>query len=212
MQVVGRSRTKSIQDPLSKRLFDVAAASVGLALLSPLFALIACGIKLHDGGPVFYRGIRIGRHGAPFKIIKFRTMVADADRSGPRITTSADPRVTALGHLLRQFKVDELPQLVNVIRGEMSLVGPRPEDPRYVAEYSPDERRILDVRPGMTSAASLEFRDEACLLSGPDWERTYRAEILPRKLQTDLHYAAHRTLRSDVALIARTFRILLTQT
>lgn len=139
-----------------------------------------------------------------FHAFKFRTMVVDADRLGPGITTGSDPRVTSIGRVLRKTKLDELPQLINVLRGEMSLVGPRPEDPEYVAIYSPDQRRILNVKPGMTSAASLEYRDEEAVLSGENWETIYRTEILPAKINIDLEYIDERTVWTDLKIVART--------
>ena len=146
----------------------------------------------------------MGKNERVFKIVKFRTMVEDAIRLGPGITSSEDARVTRMGRFLRRTKLDELPQLWNVVTGEMSLVGPRPEDPRYVALYSVAQREILRTRPGMTSAASLEFRNEEGLLSGKDWEREYREQILPRKLSIDLAYLSRRTFATDMGLIIRT--------
>ncbi len=186
------------------RIFDVIAAAVGLALLSPLFCLIALGIKRTSPGPVFYRATRAGKAGELFRLYKFRSMVAGADRQGPGITATGDARITPVGHLLRRTKVDELLQLINVLKGDMSLVGPRPEDPRYVALYTPEQRQVLAVRPGITSAASLAYRDEEQLLSGIDWETKYREEVLPAKLAIDLAYLARRTLGSDLRLIFQT--------
>lgn len=163
---------------------------------------IAC--RLQDGGPALYRATRVGRGGKLFKLLKFRSMCVDADRRGPGITAAGDRRVTWLGRWLRKTKLDELPQLVNVLRGEMSLVGPRPEDPRYVALYSDAQRQILEYVPGLTGPASLEFSDEESRLQGLDWEDTYRSQILPAKLRLDLEYLGRRTLRTDAILIART--------
>lgn len=191
-------------DELARRLLDVVAAAAGLALLSPLFLAIAAAIKLDSPGPVFYRARRVGRYGQEFRLYKFRSMVADADRRGPGITAAGDRRVTRVGRFLRRTKLDELPQLINVLKGEMSLVGPRPEDPRYVALYTPEQRRVLEARPGITSAASLAFRHEEQLLSGPDWEQVYRTQVMPAKLALDLDYLDRRTLASDLALIWRT--------
>jgi lipopolysaccharide/colanic/teichoic acid biosynthesis glycosyltransferase len=190
-------------DP-TRRLLDVVAAAAGLVLLSPLFVLLAISIKAGSPGPVFYRSTRVGLAGAPFGLFKFRSMVANADRQGPAITAAADSRVTPAGRFLRRTKLDELPQLINVLRGEMSLVGPRPEDPRYVALYTPAQRQVLAVRPGITSAASLAYRHEEQLLTGPDWETVYREEVLPAKLAIDLDYLARRTLASDLRLILQT--------
>jgi lipopolysaccharide/colanic/teichoic acid biosynthesis glycosyltransferase len=185
-----------------RRLFDLVAASIGLLLLAPLFAIITVAVALTSRGPVFYRARRVGWRGREFAMLKFRSMRASA--SGPAITTKGDPRVTAIGRVLRRTKLDELPQLINVVRGEMALVGPRPEDPRYVALYDAEQRRILDIRPGITSAASFAFRDEENLLGGDEWERIYRERIMPEKLRLDLEYERSRTFWRDLHLIART--------
>ena len=187
-----------------KRAFDITASAVGLTVLSPLLFLIALVIRLTSPGPVLFRATRIGRGGRTFTLYKFRSMVADADRHGPGITTSGDPRITPIGRLLRRTKLDEFPQLWNVLRGDMSLVGPRPEDPRYVALYTPAQRAILDVRPGITSLASLRYRNEETLLDGPEWETRYVQEILPAKLALDLDYARRATPWRDLLIILRT--------
>jgi lipopolysaccharide/colanic/teichoic acid biosynthesis glycosyltransferase len=187
-----------------KRLFDIIASIAGLALLSPLLAVIAVAVKAHDGGPVFYRATRIGKDGRPFRLYKFRTMVTGADKLGPGITAGSDTRVTKTGRWLRRTKLDELPQLINVLAGDMSLVGPRPEDPRYVALYTPEQRKVLEVRPGITSAASLAYRREEQMLGGADWEATYRGQVMPAKIAIDLEYMANRSLWSDLMLIIRT--------
>lgn len=184
-----------------KRAVDLICAALGLVVLSPILLGVALAIKLSSPGPVFYRATRVGRGGTPFRLYKFRSMVVDADRRGPAITAGGDPRVTPIGRWLRRTKVDELPQLLNVLAGEMSLVGPRPEDPRYVALYDDDQRRILTVRPGITSAASLAYRHEEALLSGPDWERTYRTTIMPQKLAIDLAYVEKQSLWEDFRII-----------
>jgi lipopolysaccharide/colanic/teichoic acid biosynthesis glycosyltransferase len=186
------------------RLLDLFASVTGLALLSPLLVLIAIAIKLDSPGSVFFRGQRVGRGGRLFKIYKFRSMVADAAQKGPGITTAGDPRITRVGEVLRRTKLDELPQLINVVRGEMSLVGPRPEDPRYVPLYTPEQRRVLSVRPGMTSPASLRFRHEEELLQGGDWERVYLSEVLPAKLQIELEYLERRSVWTDLRVIVQT--------
>ena len=172
--------------------------------LSPLFVLVAFAIKLDSRGPIFYRARRIGKDGVPFRLYKFRRMVSDADKQGPGITATGDSRITRVGRFLRRTKIDELPQLINVLSGDMSLVGPRPEDPRYVALYTPEQRRVLAVRPGITSAASLAYRHEEQLLAGADWETIYRTRVLPDKLAIDLAYLERRTLVSDLKLILRT--------
>jgi lipopolysaccharide/colanic/teichoic acid biosynthesis glycosyltransferase len=189
---------------MAKRLFDVLASLAGLVILSPLFALIAVAIKLDSPGPVFFRGRRVGRNGCLFDIYKFRSMVVDADRKGPGITTAGDPRITRVGNALRRTKLDELPQLINVVRGEMSLVGPRPEDARYVALYTSEQRRVLSVRPGITSPASLRFRQEEDLLRGEDWRRVYREQLVPAKLQIELDYLERASLWRDLGILVQT--------
>ena len=191
-------------DEASRRALDVVAASCGLLVLSPLFALIALLIKSDSPGPIFFRGERIGRNGQLFGVYKFRTMIADAFQHGPGITATGDPRVTRVGYFLRRTKLDEFPQLINVLRGNMSLVGPRPEDPRYVALYTAVQRRVLSVRPGITSLASVRFRHEETMLQGEDWERAYREEVLPAKLQIELEYLEHRSVWRDLGIIAQT--------
>ena len=186
------------------RLLDVVASGLGLVLLSPLFVLVALAIRLDTPGPVYYRAQRVGKDGKPVRLYKFRSMVANADRRGPGITATGDTRVTRVGRFLRRTKIDELPQLINVLRGDMSLVGPRPEDPRYVVLYTQEQRRVLSVRPGITSAASLAYRHEEQLLAGADWETTYRNRVLPDKLAIDLAYLDRRTVVSDLKLIFRT--------
>jgi lipopolysaccharide/colanic/teichoic acid biosynthesis glycosyltransferase len=190
-----------------KRLFDLAAAAAGLVLLSPLFLAIAVAVKLTSRGPVVYRGRRTGRNGVPFDLFKFRSMAVS--QAGAGITRAGDPRVTRVGRLLRRTKLDELPQLVNVLRGEMSLVGPRPEDPRYTALYDEQQKRVLSVRPGITGAASLEYRDEESRLVGDDWERTYVEEIMPAKLRLELAYLERASFATDLALLGATIAALL---
>ncbi len=189
---------------MAKRLFDFFAASVGLLALSPILTLVALAVKLNSPGPALYRSTRVGKAGKPFHMLKFRTMVLDADRLGPGITPGGDRRITPVGRFLRRTKLDELPQLINVVKGDMSLVGPRPEDPRYVALYTSEQRQVLEVRPGITSAASLAYRQEERMLVGPDWERVYCAEVLPAKLEADLAYLSRRTFLSDFWLIVQT--------
>lgn len=187
------------------RVIDVLGAAFGLIVLSPLLAAIAVVVKLTSAGPVFYGATRIGRDGRPFKLWKFRSMRVGADR-GAAVTTANDSRVTRVGRLLRRYKVDELPQLWNVVTGDMALVGPRPEAPKYVEMYTPEQRAILNVRPGITSAASLQFRNEEALLTGDDWEERYVREVFPAKLRIDLEYIRRRTVASDLALILATIR------
>ncbi|MGI9952922.1 sugar transferase [Moorellaceae bacterium AZ2] len=189
----------------SKRLFDLFWSLLGLAVLWPLFLLIALLIKLEDGGPVFFRQERVGYKGRPFYIWKFRTMVVDAEKRGKPLTVGLDPRITRVGYWLRKFKLDELPQLINVILGQMSLVGPRPEVPQYVALYAPEQRRVLEMVPGITDPASIAYRRESELLaSSPDPERTYIEEIIPEKIRLNLEYAQRATLWTDLVVILRT--------
>jgi len=187
-----------------KRLFDVVLSAAGLALVWPLLLVIAALVKLDSRGPVFFRQVRIGRHGRPFAILKFRTMVENASAIGPRLTQKRDPRITRIGQVLRWLKLDELPQLINVLRGDMSLVGPRPEDPHFVALYTPEQRRVLSVRPGIVGPSQILGRDE--LEKYPDGvvdtERYYVEHILPEKLETDLAYVRSCSLAGDLRLIA----------
>jgi len=192
-----------------KRAFDLVVSLVALILLAPLFAVVALVVKLDSPGPVFFRQERVGRHGVPFRIHKFRTMREDA--AGLPLTVGADARVTRSGQWLRRTRIDELPQFIDVLAGRMSLVGPRPEVPRYVAHYPPALReRALAVRPGITDPASLEYIDEAALLArAADPEREYIEVILPAKVRRAAEYAERATLGSDLAVIARTLRLLL---
>jgi FlaA1/EpsC-like NDP-sugar epimerase/lipopolysaccharide/colanic/teichoic acid biosynthesis glycosyltransferase len=186
------------------RGLDLVASGLGLFVLAPLFLLIGLAIKFTSPGPAFYRAERVGWGGRAFTLYKFRSMVQNADRRGPGITGGGDPRVTQVGRFLRRAKLDELPQLINVLRGEMSLVGPRPEDPRYVALYTPEQRRVLAARPGITSHASLHYIEEEDLLAGADWETTYRRRVMPHKLSMDLAYLRQRSAWTDLALILKT--------
>lgn len=188
---------------MAKRLFDIVASAIGLLLLSPLLLLAAVWIKLDSPGPALFRQTRVGRYGVPFTIHKFRTMRVEP---GAAITVGADPRITHPGHFLRQTKLDELPQLWDVLRGAMSLVGPRPELPRYVVLYPAEMReRVLAVRPGITDPASLAFSHEAELLAAAsDPEREYREVVMPAKLKLSADYAAHASLATDLRLIFAT--------
>jgi lipopolysaccharide/colanic/teichoic acid biosynthesis glycosyltransferase len=196
---------------MAKRLFDLLGAALSLAVLAPLLVAIALAVKLDSKGPVLFRQQRVGRRGRPFRIHKFRTMVADAPERGPQFTSAGDPRVTRVGAWLRHHRLDELPQLIDVLKGDMSLVGPRPEVPRYVALYPPALReRVLAVRPGITDPSSLEFVDEGERLArAADPEREYIDAILPRKLECAAAYASRATLWTDLAVIGRTLRLLL---
>jgi lipopolysaccharide/colanic/teichoic acid biosynthesis glycosyltransferase len=197
---------------MAKRLFDIAVSLLALLLLALPMLALAAWIRLDSPGPVFFRQQRVGRHGVPFAIHKFRTMRADA--GGLPLTVGADARITRAGRWLRRTRLDELPQLLDVLAGHMSLVGPRPEVPRYVALYPPALRdRALAVRPGITDPASLEHLDEAALLAAAaDPEREYVERILPRKVAQAAAYAERATLASDVAVMARTARALLRRT
>ena len=193
---------------MAKRVFDLLGASLALALLAPALLLLAAWIRLDSPGPALFRQERVGRHGKPFRIHKFRTMVHGA--AGLPITVGDDARITRVGRWLRRARLDELPQFIDVLKGDMSLVGPRPELPRYVALYPPALReRALAVRPGLTDPASLAFIDEAERLArAPDPEREYVQVILPLKLQAAADYAERATLWTDVTVLARTLRAL----
>ena len=187
-----------------KRAFDVVAASLGLAMTSPLIVAAAIAVKLESKGPAFYSGPRVGRDGRVFKIHKLRTMRAGADATGPAVTAADDVRVTALGRWLRRTKADELPQLLNVVKGEMSLVGPRPEHPDFVRHYTPEQRRLLSVRPGLTGPTALAYLDEEEALRGGDSEAVYVRDVLPRKLAADLDYVETASFSGDLRILGRT--------
>lgn len=193
---------------LLKRLFDMAASGIGLLLLAPLLLALAVWIKCDSAGPVFFLQERVGLHGKLFRIIKFRSM--RQNNSGPQITVGADARITRSGRFIRAYKLDELPQLINVLLGDMSLVGPRPEVPRYVALYPADVREeVLSVRPGMTDLASVQYRSESDLLAASsDPELTYTTVILPAKLALYQQYVRQRSLWLDVRIIGMTLGIL----
>jgi lipopolysaccharide/colanic/teichoic acid biosynthesis glycosyltransferase len=195
---------------MAKRLMDLAGAALGLAVVAPLLALAAVAVRLSSPGPVLFRARRAGVRGRPFTMFKLRTMRAGPPGSGSRITGAEDPRVFPLCRLLRRSKLDELPQLLNVLRGEMSLVGPRPEDPDLVARYyTPLHRETLSVRPGLTSPGTLYYEAQSDrLLTGSDPERRYAETILPLKLALDLVYVRRASLRGDVALLGRTLLLL----
>jgi FlaA1/EpsC-like NDP-sugar epimerase/lipopolysaccharide/colanic/teichoic acid biosynthesis glycosyltransferase len=194
--------------PLIRGL-DLIASGFGLLVLAPLFLVIGLVIRFTSAGPAFYRAERVGQGGRLYKLYKFRSMYVGADQSGLGVTVKNDPRITPVGLFLRRTKLDELPQLINVFLGEMSLVGPRPEDPQYVALYSPEQRQVLAVRPGITSPASLRYQGEEALLSGDDWEHIYKEQILPHKLALDLAYLRRRTVWTDLLLILKTIAVLI---
>jgi lipopolysaccharide/colanic/teichoic acid biosynthesis glycosyltransferase len=188
------------------RLLDVAIAALGLLLLTPLLVAIAVAVRLTSRGPVLYRAQRVGKDERPFTVFKFRSMFAAGSSDQPRLTRRGDARVTPVGRVLRRAKLDELPQLFNVLRGDMSLVGPRPEDPKYVALYTTAERRVLATRPGITSAVSLAYRDEEALLDRDDWEQHYVQVVMRDKLRGELAYLDRRTILSDLGVLMRTLR------
>lgn len=185
-----------------KRLLDVAVSALALVITSPVLAAAAVAVKLESSGPAIYKGARAGRDGREFHILKVRTMRVDP--SGPGVTAGDDPRITRVGRFLRRTKIDEVPQLWNVLKGDMSLVGPRPEDPRYVAHYTPEQRQVLTVRPGITGPTALAFIDEEELLRGGDPEATYVERVMPRKLAVDLDYVRGRSFGGDLRILGRT--------
>ena len=188
-----------------KRVFDCISSAAGLIALFPLFTVVAVCIKLTSRGPVFYRQTRVGMEGHLFQIVKFRSMSKISSHIPPSVTVSGDRRITQVGKFLRRYKIDELPQLWNVLRGEMSLVGPRPELPKYVEDYSPEQKQVLCVRPGITDPASLAYRHEEELLSPyEDPELVYRTQILPEKLALNLEYIRDISLGTDLGIIFAT--------
>jgi lipopolysaccharide/colanic/teichoic acid biosynthesis glycosyltransferase len=193
-----------------KRLFDIVSSFIGLVVISPVFLLIVFIIKKEDHGPVFYKGTRVGYNGKIFKMLKFRTMVVNADKIGGPSTADDDPRLTKIGLKLRKFKLDELPQLINVLIGDMSIVGPRPEVPFYVDMFTEEEKKILSVRPGITDFASLWDCDEGAILAGSaDPEKTYMEEIRPTKIKLQLKYVQEQSFITDIKLIFMTlFKII----
>lgn len=188
---------------MTKRLFDISVALISLICLAPLFVVIGLLIEIDSPGPIFFRGERVGQGGKPFRILKFRSMVPHAPGLGPTVTGRDDPRVTRLGRWLRRSKLDELPSLINVLRGEMSLVGPRPEAPAWVAGYSPRHRAVLRVKPGITGPAQLKYRHEEVMLSQANLAAVY-PQILRDKLEIDLTYVSQHAFSSDLRLIWQT--------
>ena len=190
-----------------KRLFDILASGLGLVVLSPLFAVLAVWIKADSRGPVFYRQTRVGRDNKDFRLFKFRSMRPDSDKLGLITVGGHDPRVTLSGYYIRKYKLDELPQLINVFKGDMSLVGPRPEVRKYVDMYTPAQMRVLSVRPGITSLASIRYRNENDILAvADDPDRCYVEKVMPDKLAIDLEYVGRATLWNDIRLIFSTFK------
>jgi lipopolysaccharide/colanic/teichoic acid biosynthesis glycosyltransferase len=188
-----------------KRAFDFVSSLLGLILISPVLLIIAILVKKEDGGPVFYRGARVGRSGKTFRIFKFRTMVVNAEKLGGPSTADDDPRITKVGGLIRKFKLDELPQLINVLKGEMSVVGPRPEVQMYVEMFTEEEKAIISVRPGITDWASIWNPDEGAILAGsPDPEKTYMEKIRPEKIRLQLKYVNEQSFWNDLKIISQT--------
>jgi lipopolysaccharide/colanic/teichoic acid biosynthesis glycosyltransferase len=188
-----------------KRFFDIIFSCAGLIFFSPVVIVITCLIKLEDGGPIFYAGSRVGKNRLMFKMLKFRTMVTNADKIGGPSTSNDDPRITRVGKLIRKFKLDEIPQLINVLKGEMSFVGPRPEVAYYVNMFSSKEMKILSIRPGITDWASIWNSDEGSVLAGSsDPEKTYMEKIRPEKIRLQLDYVGRRSLWVDFKIIIRT--------
>lgn len=190
-----------------KRLFDVVVSFLILFILSPLMLVLAIAIKIDSKGPVFYRQVRVGRYNKDFRIFKFRTMVQDADKKGLAITLNEDPRITRMGRLIRKCRLDEVSQLLNVLGGSMSFVGPRPEVRRYVKAYSPEGMATLLVRPGVTAPSSIAFKDEDQILnSGGDPEQIYVEQILPEKTRLNLEYVARLSFWKDIKIMFQTLR------
>ena len=193
-----------------KRLFDLLFSVFTVSILLPVFIVVTVLIKMTSPGPVIYAGTRIGRGGRPFRLLKFRTMVVNADRIGGPSTSDDDPRVTKTGAVLRRYKLDELPQLINVLKGDMSIVGPRPEVPAEVDLYSNEQRELLSVRPGITDWASMRFHNEGELLKGsPDPHRTYQEQIRPEKIRLGLEYVHNRSFQVDMKILMGTLGVLL---
>lgn len=195
----------NIVNRIIKRLFDIVASGIGIIVLSPLLLIIALRIKTGSDGPVFFKQVRVGKDGKEFEILKFRTMVVNAEKLGRQITVGADNRITKVGGFLRKYKLDELPQLFNVFKGDMSLVGPRPEVPRYVAMYTEEQRKVLSVKPGITDLASIRYRDENELLGkaeNPD--EFYINTIMPDKLTLNMEYIKKSNVFYDIYIIIET--------
>jgi lipopolysaccharide/colanic/teichoic acid biosynthesis glycosyltransferase len=193
-----------------KRVFDIVFSLTGLAILFPLLIMIAILIRKEDKGSIFYRGFRIGRYGMPFRIYKFRTMVVNAEKLGGPSTPDDDPRITRVGKFLRKYKLDELPQLINVLKGEMTFVGPRPEVQQYVDMFNEEEKPILSVRPGITDWASLWNLDEGAVLAGGlDPEKTYMEKIRPEKIRLQLKYIRGHSFWIDMKIVLLTLKAII---
>ncbi len=190
---------------MSKRLFDIVLSTIGLLLLSPVMLILALLVALTSSGGAFFRQMRVGRGGREFPLLKFRSMRPGSEAKGQITVGGRDPRITGIGYFLRRTKLDELPQLINVLVGDMSIVGPRPEVPKYVTLYTPEQRKVLSVRPGITSAASVAYINENELLGrSNDPERTYIEEVMPAKLALDLRYVQQISLWTDVRVLFST--------
>jgi lipopolysaccharide/colanic/teichoic acid biosynthesis glycosyltransferase len=194
---------------MSKRIFDLVCSILALVILSPFFLAIAILVKLDSLGPIFYRGIRVGLNGKPFRIYKFRSMSNDAEKTGVSTTSITDLRITKVGRFIRRYKLDELPQLINVFLGDMSLVGPRPEVQRFVEKYNDEEKVILKVRPGITDWASIKYRDEGGIIASSgieDADEAYEKLIRPGKLELQMKYVQERSFWLDLKLIFVTLK------
>ena len=213
LQIAQGAKGEQVFSNLAKRWFDVVFSSLALLISSPVLIICAVAIKIESVGPALFRQTRVGRHGRHFQMLKLRSMTNVAENHGPMVTVRGDPRITCVGRWLRALKVDELPQLYNVIRGEMSLVGPRPEVAEYVANYTPRQKQILKFKPGITGPASLGYiREEALLSAEEDPDMFYRQCVLPRKLELDLDYCEKANFSTDLRLLARTIFHLVAQT
>ena len=190
---------------MAKRLFDIISSGIGLLCLAPFFVVMAIWIKLDSRGPVFYRQTRVGRYGRDFRIFKFRSMRVGSDKGRQITVGERDPRITRSGYFIRRYKIDELPQLINVFLGDMSVVGPRPEVRKYVDLYSEEQRKVFQVRPGITDLASIKYRNENELLSQVDDPDTYYIDvIMPDKLAINLEYIRHQSFMGDIKIIFNT--------
>ncbi len=190
---------------MAKRLFDIVSSGIGLLCLAPVFVVMAIWIKLDSRGPVFYRQTRVGRYGRDFRIFKFRSMRVGSDKGRQITVGERDPRITRSGYFIRRYKIDELPQLINVFLGDMSIVGPRPEVRKYVDLYSEEQRKVFQVRPGITDLASIKYRNENELLSQVDDPDTYYIDvIMPDKLTINLEYIRHQSFMGDIKIIFNT--------
>ena len=190
---------------MAKRLFDIISSGIGLLCLAPVFVVMAIWIKLDSRGPVFYRQTRVGRYGRDFRIFKFRSMRVGSDKGRQITVGERDPRITRSGYFIRRYKIDELPQLINVFLGDMSIVGPRPEVRKYVDLYSEEQRKVFQVRPGITDLASIKYRNENELLSQVDDPDTYYIDvIMPDKLTINLEYIRHQSFMGDIKIIFNT--------